>query len=232
MITIIHGDNIAQSRNYFLDLKSKQKEAISFDGSKITITDLAQNIEGSGLFSDTKTLFIEDFLTKAKKKDKAVKEILDFIAKNSKESAFVFWESKEIAKRDLSFFKNAISKVFKLPKNIFLFLDSLRPNNAKQLLNLFHQALDNGIEPELILFMLQRQFRLLLALSDPGEEAIDEVSRLAPWQMEKLERQAQLFNAAQLKNIYDKLYEIELGQKTGRLNLSLTQSIDFFLLEI
>jgi len=50
--------------------------------------------------------------------------------------------------------------------------------------------------------------------------------------MEKLERQVQLLNVMQLKNIYKKLYEMEIGQKTGRLNLSLSQSIDFFLLDI
>lgn len=239
MITILHGDNITESRNYFLELKSKEKDALSFDGSKITITDIVQNIEGSGLFSDTKTLFIEDFLSKTKKAAKDAKEILSFIAKNSKSSTFILWESKEIAKRDLSAFKNAIIKIFKLPKNIFLFLDNLMPDNSKNLLKLFHEALNSGIKEELILFMMQRQIRLLLALSDPTSvEQIDEVSRLAPWQASKLARQTKLFQGSTLdegstlKKIYRKLYEIELGQKTGGLNLSLSQSIDFLLLEI
>lgn len=233
MITIIHGDNVTESRNYFLELKSKEKDALSFDGNKITISDLVQNIEGSGLFSDTKKLFIEEFLSKTKKTEKNAKEILNFIAKNSKESAFILWESKEITKRDLFVFKNAIIKIYKLPKNIFLFLDNLRPDNSRNLLNLFHQALESGIKEELILFMMQRQFRILLALSDPGSvEQIDEISRLAPWQMSKLERQAKLFQGSALKKIYKKLHEIELGQKTGSLNLSLTQSIDFLLMEM
>jgi DNA polymerase III delta subunit len=232
MITIIHGDDITSSRNYFLEIKQKQKDALSFDGTKITITDLVQNIEGSGLFGDSKTIFIEDFLTKVKKIDKDAKEILGFIAKNSEESNFVFWESKEISKRDLFAFKNAVTKLFKLPKNIFLFLDNLRPNNSKSLLNLFHQAIDSGIKEELILFMMQRQFRILLALSEHCDTPIEEVARLAPWQMGKLERQVQSFNQSKLKSIYEKLYEIELGQKTGGLSLSLTQTIDFLLLEM
>lgn len=233
MITIIHGDNITESRNYFLDLKQKQKNIILYDGGKITITDLIQNIEGSSLFGDTKTIFIEHFLTKCKKTDKDTKEILNFIVKNAKEFTFVLWESKEILKRDLLIFKDAVVKIFKLPKNIFLFLDNLKPNNPKNLLNLFHQAIANGIKEELILFMLQRQIRILMVLSEPSEnEAIDEVIRLAPWQMGKLERQAQLFDISVLKKIYKKLYEIEIGQKTGALPLSLSQSIDFLLMEI
>lgn len=236
MVTIIHGDNIAQSRNYFLELKSKQKDTVSFEAHKITITDLIQNIEGSGLFNDSKTLFIEDLLTKLKKTDKETKEILNFISKNSKDSTFVLWESKEIQKRDLFLFKDAIIKVFKLPKNIFLFLDNIKPNNSKSLLNLFHQALESGINEDLILFMMQRQIRLLLALSpchsELVSESIDEVNRLAPWQKDKLKKQVSLFDLLQLKNIYKKLYKIEIGQKTGGLTLSLTQSIDFLLMEM
>lgn len=239
MITIIHGDNISSSREYFHELKQKYKSIISFDGGKITITDLVQNIEGSGLFGDTKVIFIEELLSKRKKTDKEVKEILNFISKNSKESAFILWESKEILKGTLSIFKDAVARLFKLPKNIFLFLDNLRPNNSRGLLNLFHQALESGIAQELILFMLQRQFRILLALSQPSDnEPIDELARLAPWQMGKLDRQTKLFQGSTLmqgstlKQIYKRLYEIELGQKTGSLPLSLSQSIDFFLMEM
>lgn len=233
MITIIHGDDISSSRSYFLELRQKQKNVVSFDGGKITITDLVQNIEGSGLFGDTKSIFIEDLLAKLKKTEKTTKEMLNFIAKNSKDSNFVLWESKEIQKRDLSLFKDAIVKIFKLPKNIFLFLDNLKPLNSKNLLRLFHQALDSGIKEELILFMIQRQFRILLAFSEQSEGSqIDELSRLAPWQMGKLQMQSKSFDVSNLKNIYKKLYEIEIAQKTGSSSLSLTQNIDFLLLEM
>lgn len=233
MITIIHGDDLTLSRNYFLDLKRKQNNAISFSGEKITITDLVQNIEGSTLFGSTKAIFIEDLLTKRKKTDKDTKEILNFIIKNSKEFNFVLWESSVLLKRDISIFKDALAKIFKLPKNIFLFLDNLRPNNSKSLLNLFHQAIASGIKEELILFMLQRQIRILLALSEQGDnEPIEELIRLAPWQVGKLQRQAKLLDLTGLKKIYKKLYEIEIGQKTGALSLSLSQSIDFLLLGI
>ena len=232
MITIIHGDNITESRNLFLELKQKQKDAISFDYRSVTLTQLVQNIEGSGLFTDSKTVFIEEFLTKLKKTDKASKEILDFIVKSSKDNNIILWESKEILKKDLYSLKNADIKIFKLPKNIFLFLDNIRPNNSRNMLKLFHNALEGGIKEEIILFMLQRQIRLLLSLLDSGEKSIDEVERLAPWQIGKLQSQSRLFTVSDLKRIYKRLYEIELGQKTGSLPLSLSQSIDFLLLDI
>ena len=232
MITIIHGDDISHSRHYFQQLKQKNKDLVLFDVNKLTITDLVQNIEGSSLFGNAKTIFIEELLTKLKKTNKESKEIFDFINKNVKSSTFVLWESKEIPKRDLSLLKDAVVKFFKLPKNIFLFLDNLKPGNSKSLLNLFHQALDSGIKEELILFMIQRQFRILLALSDSGNDRIDEVSRLAPWQMGKLERQSKSFAVYDLIKTYKKLYEIEIGQKTGTSSLSLTQNIDFLLMDL
>jgi len=233
MITIIHGDDASKSREYLLELKQKYKDFISFDGNKLTIVDLIQNIEGSSLFGSAKAIFIEEFLTKFKKTDKELKEMLDFIIKNSKSSEFILWESKEILKKELFLFKDSTIKIFKLPRNIFLFLDNLKPNNSKNLLNLFHQALESGIKEELILFILQRQVRMLLALSESTDrDSIEELTRLAPWQLEKLERQAKLFDPSILRKIYKNLYEIEIGQKTGGLSLTLTQSIDFLLLEI
>ena len=62
--------------------------------------------------------------------------------------------------------------------------------------------------------------------------SIDEVVRLAPWQKSKLERQTRTFSLEQLKQIYSKLYEIEIAQKTGDSSLSLSQNIDFLLLEM
>jgi len=237
MITIVHGDDVAQSRNYFLKLKhpSKdgQKNVISYDANKITITDLIQNVEGSDLFNSAKKIFIEGFLSKTKRKDATVKRILDFIIKNSDESDFMLWEEKEISKRDLFIFKNATIKTFKLPKNIFIFLDNLRPNNTRQLLNLFHKMLNENVSEELILFMLQKRFRLLLSFCDPSETAnSEEVTKLASWQSVRLINQAKLFKLDTLKKIYQKIYKIELGQKTGTLPLSLSQSIDFLLLEM
>lgn len=233
MITIIHGDDIVSSRNYLREEKQKQKDSVSFDASKITITDLAQNIQGSGLFSDTKTIFVDDFLSRLKKTNKDAKEMMDFMIKNHKISNIFLYESKEISKRDLVVFRDAGVKNFKLPQNIFMFLDNIKPGNSKNLIGLFHKTLEAGVKEELIFFMIQRQFRLLLALSDStSEKTIDELVRLAPWQKGKLERQARLFSQDQLKLIYSKLYRIELGLKTGRLNLSLVQAIDFLLFEM
>ena len=231
MITIIHGDDIAASRSFLLEQKQKDKNVVSFFGG-FSISDLVQNIEGSSLFFETKTIAIEDFFAMVKKKSREITEIADFINRCEKKANIFFWEGKELGKRDLSLFPKALVKQFKLPKALFSCLDNLLPNNGKNSILSFHKALQTSAL-ELVIFMIQRQFRLLLALSDSHTaENIDEAIRLASWQRQRLERQSSCFSQKKLKEIYRKLYEIELAQRTGNLNLTLTQSIDFLLLGI
>ncbi len=70
MITIIHGTDSAASRKYFLDLKIKSNDSILINGQTVTLTDLVQTFEGGGLFSDTKSFFIEQLISKKKKKQR------------------------------------------------------------------------------------------------------------------------------------------------------------------
>ncbi len=229
MITIIHGDDTAKSRKFFFDEKERHNDAVLLDGEKITLTDLTQIFEGGGLFSEMKTVFIEQFFNRKKKKE----EFALFVAylQNQSSNAIFFWEGKELDRGALASFKTATPRVFKLPQTLFLFLDSIRPGNGKQLIALFHQTIA-VTEAEMVFFMLIRQIRLLLALSEPSEEQIDELKRLAPWQKSKLEKQAGLFGKEKLQLFYAKLFAIEVGQKTGGLASPLSAAIDFLLLEI
>ena len=229
MITIIHGDDIASSRKYFIEQKSKNKDSIVFDGEKVTTSDILQVLDGGALFAETKLVFIEDFFSK-RKPGKEFDDIISLVEKNDQASIY-FWEGKTLTKRYTSLFKNSQIKVFNIPKDIFAFLENIYPKNLKSLI-LFHNTLKTN-EVELIFFMMVRQFRLLLAISDPkAEKTIDEVKRLAPWQIGRLKRQAGYFSPSKLKEIYRKLYEIDLAQKTGNLPLSLTASIDLLLVSL
>lgn len=230
MITIIHGDDITASRKYLQEQKENTSEFVALE-TEAALSDFAQNIEGSALFNDTKTIFIENFLSKNGKIDVNAKEIIEFLNEHEKNTKLFFWERKEISKRILSLFKNAVVKTFKIPQTIFLFLDSLKPGIGIKAVDLFHQAL-NASEPEVLLFMLVRQFRLLIATSSKSKAYIEELSRLAPWQESKLKRQTNYFSQEQLGTIYEKLYKIDTAQKTGSSSLSIIQSIDFFLVGI
>jgi len=254
MLTIVHGSDITASRKYFLDEKQKSNDAVLLDADQVNLTDLAQIFEGGGLFGETKYIFIEQLLSK-KKKSTELTEILSYLEKNANEHTIIVWEGKDLDQSTLKAVKNSNVKTFKLPQTLFQLLDALQPGNGKTLIKLFHQTIQNS-ETEMIFFMLVRQIRILLAMStqtslreaerrsNPNEIAalhsvarnddnpIDEVKRIQPWQKSKLESQAKRFDLTHLLDLYDKLFQLEIGQKTGSLSMPLASAIDFFLLEV
>lgn len=227
MITIIHGDDIAASRNFLNTIREKYPDALTLDGETITLTDLRQEMDGGGLFGDTTQILIENLISKRKITTEF--EPLASIINSSQTTEVYLWEGKEIDAKTVGIFSNPVQKVFKIPQTLFLFLDSLRPGNGKQLIELFHKTTAVA-DVEMVFFMLLRQVRSLLAVSSDAQ--IDETKRMAPWQKGKVEKQARLFTEEQLITTYSKLYEIEVGMKTGSLTNSLQNSIDIVLLSI
>lgn len=229
MITLIHGEDISGSRKFFSELKENQKSLKSFEGDKISLTELTQVLEGNDLFDDSPAIFIEHFFSKKKTGDEK-KSILDFIT--SKHNAtVVFWEQKEITKKDFGKYPMIKSQQFDLPKILFKFLDSILPNNGREAIELFHETISFQ-PPELVFFMMIRKFRLLLGILDRSLEAIDEIHFMQGWQSNKLQNQATKFGEEKLLQIYAKLFAIEKSIKTGTNPTPLTSLIDFLLLEI
>ena len=225
MITIIHGEDTASSRNYYLEEKQKAQNPIVFEGAELTLSDLMQSLEGGSLFNEEKEIFIENLFSD-KKSNPNLKEIIGFVEKQRQANIYL-WEKTELSKTDASLLKGANLKLFKISQNMFSFLDNIKPNSKENIKN-FHVLLENTPE-ELIFFMIVRQFRLLLAVLSNSQNSIDEVKRLAPWQKTKLKAQSSLFGAGRLKEIYARLSRIDYEQKTGKSSLTFPQAIDFFL---
>lgn len=225
MITLIHGNDTVSSRNFYISQKDDSSK--SFDAESINLIELSQSFQGSELFGSNKKLFIDNLFTKKGIKNlNSVAEIL-----NTNKNADVFiWADKEIGIRSLSGFPKFDNQNFKIPQTIWVFLDSLRPNNPRNITS-FHNAIA-GTEPEIVFAMIIRQFRLLLGISSDSKQNAEEVKKLVSWQRTKLIRQASLFTPGKLKEICKKLYKIDKSQKTGSSNLSLVQNIDILLLEI
>lgn len=228
MITIIHGADTASSRNYLHEIKKNTTETFSFNGNTLLLSDLVQLIEGSSLFSETKNIFIDNLFIKAKGKD--IDALFAYLSKHEKATSFYLWEGKDLTPAQLKKFKNATVRHFTYPKTLFAFLDSLTPKNPKTF-SLLKDTL-TSTEIELVFFMMVRHFRSLLALSEAGNETIDEVARMAPWQKGKLEKQQSTFSSSKLCELYQKLAVIDKATKTGSSPLSLRQHLDFFLLEL
>lgn len=229
MITVIHGDDTTKSRAFFIEQKRKYPALSILDGEKVTVTELTQTLEGGDLFASDKAIFLEQLISK-KQRSKEKEALLDYLLAKRTNDIFL-WEGKELDKRTLKPFLNETIRAFSLPKSLFLFLDTLMPGNGQKLVTLFHETLSTS-EPEMIVFMLVRQIRILLALSSPSSKQIDEVKRLAPWQLNKLQKQAKSFSQERLLELHANLYQLDHDQKTGNLASSLISTIDFLLLEI
>lgn len=230
MILIIHGNDIEQSRNFLIEEKKKLKNPVSVSSESLNTDLLFQTTYSKSFLDDSITIVIENFFSKFRTNSKEFKEIADFINKN-KEIEIIFWENSEVSKTALSSFTNSKIKNFSLPQNLFLFLDNLKPNNSKYLITLFHDLLKN-VEVEILMFMIVRQFRLLISQLDSGSDAIDEVKRMAPWQLSKFKKQLGYFDKNKLINSYNLLFAIDLKHKTGKLSFPLERSIDFFLADL
>src|ERR1700704_4814959 len=90
MLTIIHGTDIVASRKYFLDQKQAKPDSLSLDAESVNLTDLAQVIEGGGLFGESKFIFIEQFLTK-RKKSGDYKDIIAYLDSHAADHTIFLW---------------------------------------------------------------------------------------------------------------------------------------------
>lgn len=231
MITIFHGDNTQSAREQFAQERLKLQNSSTFQGAGLTKNDLINFFEGGNLFFTDKNLVIENLLSR-NKASKGLDEVIDSVNSYGKNSEILLWEEKEITIKSLSKFPKANIQTFKIPKLIFNFLDEIMPGNGENLVVVFHKVIENT-PVELVLFMVVRHLRIMLALTDSkNSETIDELNKMAPWQRGKLEKQASLFSQEKLTQTYYKLYELDSFQKTGKLNMPISSAIDILLLGI
>lgn len=238
MVIIIHGDDIVTSRKKLSELKETKQTSLTLEAKTLNLERIKQEFEGGGLFGEEKIIAIENFLSSPDK------DVLFYLAHSSLPFDLVFWEEKNLTPAILNNFPKAQVFQFKLKAIIFSFLESLRPGNYQTMLKLFHENLKNT-EIEMIFYLLIRQFRLMLAVSEEYTrlhldtgcnlnkfEKIEELKKLQTWQLERLKRQTAFFKQERLVDLYQKLFEMEIKQKTGSSPLSLTAALDLFILTI
>ncbi|TRZ48066.1 hypothetical protein D4S03_10410 [bacterium] len=211
MITILHGEDAIKSYGRLSvltgELKSKQVEVVTEDAEEIDITKLRQELGSSGLFGSSKCFVIKNLLsgTKSKNKDK----LLDALSQVT-DHEIILWENKGVNATTLKKFPKAVVETFSISPVIFKFLDSLRPENTKNILLSWKKLLNEGTEPEFVFSMMVRQIKLLIqAKSGPP------YIKLAPYPARLITQQANYFNLEHLLDLYQKLYDIDVKIKTG-----------------
>ena len=123
----------------------------------------------------------------------------------------------------------------KIETDIFKTIDALASKNKKQALELIHKHLEKGDSPLYLLTMINFQFRNLLVIKEMIEKNrpyshILKQSKLHPFVVKKSYSQAKKFTFEELKKIYQKIFQVDLSIKTGKINPE--TGIDLLIAEI
>ena len=110
----------------------------------------------------------------------------------------------------------------KIETDIFKTIDAIALKNKKLALSLIHKHLEKGDSPLYLFSMISFQFRNLLAVKSSISErqsfyALPKIPGIHPYVLRKSFFQAKKFRLDELKKIYQKLFEVDLNIKTGRI---------------
>jgi len=154
----------------------------------------------------------------------------------------LWWITNEI-KKLASYKKNQTVEVKdvellvrpKIETAIFETIDSLAAKNKKQALKLLKAHLEKGDNPLYLLSMINFQFRNLLMIKDLIEKhkspyLLAKITHLHPYIVKKSYFQAQKFTIQELKKIYQKIFQVDLAIKTGKIDPE--TALDLLIAEI
>ncbi len=105
--------------------------------------------------------------------------------------------------------------------SIFQLVDALGHRDGQRALAILRELLDAGHPPAYLMYMITRQFRILLQVRELmsrhlGPRQIQAELGLHPHVVEKALRQSRNFTPAQIEGTYDRLVEVDEAIKTGR----------------
>lgn len=222
MLYVLHGDDISASRKFYSDLTEGFQVTV-LDGKTLSVKDLEEKMASTSLFEEKKAVVVENLLSKNAKK----KDFVSFFNASNSQTLLILWEDKKLSKTSYGSLKKGTVKDFLLPQNYFQFLDSYAPGNGKRLFVMYHELLKTTSE-ELIFYSLLKRIRLLVVLSNGS--TVSDLSKMAPWQVGKLQNQLRLWKKDTLFFFYKKLQETEIKMKSGKLPVGLSKHLDILIL--
>jgi DNA polymerase III subunit delta len=141
-----------------------------------------------------------------------------------------FKSGKEIGLEDIELLVRSRAEA-----DIFKTIDAISQKDKKTALKLLHKHLDKGDSPLYLLSMINYQFRNLIVVKDLIERRmpynmIAKKSGLHPFVVRKNYYQAPQFSMAGLKKIYQRIFQVDLDIKTGRIDPII--ALDLLIAEI
>lgn len=227
MITVLHGENLVQSReklNQLIQLhRAKNFTITPIDGKKVNLAELEEKLKSQSLFGEQKLVVIESLhsLPRSKKKNQLIELI------TSSEAEIILWEKRELTATMIKKFPSAKCHHFKTSSSLFTWLDSLTgtKNNLSRQLQLLRKAIEQDGE-QMCFVMLARQIKMLIAVKDNGQV------KGHPFVVNKVKQQAKDFTLRQLLTIHQQLVKIDYRQKTSTNLISLEAELDLLLINM
>jgi len=110
----------------------------------------------------------------------------------------------------------------KIETDIFKTIDAIAVKNKKRALELIHKHLEKGDSPLYLFSMINFQFRNLLIIKDLIDQhkthnTILSETKLHPFIIKKSYLQIKKFDLGELKKIYQKIFQVDLAIKTGKV---------------
>ena len=218
---LIHGENTIASREKLVECittsKQKGNEIVRVEAKTLTEAQLEELLGTSDLFGTAKTIIIEALhsLPTSKKKKNLITSL-----QKSQLHELILWEKRTLTKTMLKPFAAAQVFEYKASKTLFAWLDLLGKNqDTTKKITFLHEACSTDGDYFCFL-MLIRQFRLLIQVKTGATVGG------APFMIAKLTSQASHFTHEELLEIYKKLLQIDIAQKTSKNLLTLQQELD------
>lgn len=222
MIKVICGEDNVAARDYFNRLKksfdSNKHQLIEINSSNINQV-LLQIDYNLNLF-DKKIIYFAQFISPILTKNKNLLNKIIEINKNQDILMYIF-EDKE--KYNLTLYKNFHIVEFKLNKNIFTLLDLFLPGKKNEFIKLFHQII-NEKNINKFFYLLTKRVRDLLVVKNRGKP-----EKISAWQLNRLKKQAQLWEEEKLIDVYQSIFRIEIDRKTSQTPFTLKDALDILI---
>ncbi len=108
--------------------------------------------------------------------------------------------------------------------SVFAMIDAIVESRVEAAAQVLQQLLRQGAAPAYLLFMLDRQFRMIIRAKDmraqrrPDNEIQTKLGLINDFAFRRTMAQAERYSLARLTHIYRKLLEADLATKTGQLD--------------
>jgi DNA polymerase III delta subunit len=209
-IIVLHGDDdkkLYDRLSKFIETaKGRSWEIAYLDDIKLSIQ---VQLSSSSLFGDERFFVIRDI-------KRLGKSDLTWLIKNSKEFGgnLIIYHEGYIPQAILkSLPKDTKIEEYKLPVLLWNFLDGIYPGNSVKIIQQFHKLIEKEA-PEFIFTLIAKLFRDLYWVKS------DAASLPYPsWRIGKLKTQSLNFTTDQLRNLIEKLAEIDNKVKTSKSDL-------------